>query len=85
MPKEITDVSAGGYAPRRGSANMPKYEGFNVRERQFGYNPTSLNIPRAPDSGFMGALDRASFRIDRLADRIQAEQDDARVTEAITD
>lgn len=85
MPKEITDISAGGYAPRRGSANMPKYEGFNVRERQFGYNPTSLNIPRAPDSGFMGALDRASFRIDRLADRIQAEQDDARVTEAITD
>ena len=85
MPKEITDISTGGYAPRRGSANMPKYEGFNVRERQFGYNPTSLNIPRAPDSGFMGALDRASFRIDRLADRIQAEQDDARVTEAITD
>lgn len=85
MPKEITDVSAGGYAPRRGSANMPKYEGFNVRERQFGYNPTSLNIPRAPDSGVLSVLDRASMRIDRITEKIQAEQDDARVTEAITD
>gem|GEM_PF-4219795 len=85
MARDIQDTTAGGYAPRRGSASMPKYEGFNVRENQFGYNPTSLNIPKAPESGFMGALDRASFRIDRLADRIQAEQDDARVTEAITD
>lgn len=85
MPKEIQDTAAGGYAPGRPSAPMPKYDGFHVRQNQFGYNPASLNIPRAQDSGFMGALDRASFRIDRMADRIQAEQDDARVTAAITD
>lgn len=85
MAREIRDTSAGGYAPQTPSAKAPKYEGFNVRENQWGYNPMSLNIPRAPDSGFMGAMGRASARLDNIAEKIQAEQDDARVTEAITD
>lgn len=85
MAKEISDVAAGGYAPRRGAVNVPKYEGFHVRENQWGYNPVSLNIPQAKDSGFLGALDRASARFDHMVAKVQAEQDDARVTAAITD
>lgn len=85
MAKEISDVAAGGYAPRRGTVNVPKYEGFHVRENQWGYNPVSLNIPQAKDSGFLGALDRASARFDHMVAKVQAEQDDARVTAAITD
>ena len=85
MAREIQDTPAGGYAPRREAARVPKYEGFQVQARQMGYNPTSLNIARAPDVGFNAALDRASVRFDRMAEKVQAEQDDARVTEAITD
>lgn len=85
MAKEISDVSAGGYAPRRGSVSVPKYDGFHVRENQWGYNPVSLNIPIAEESKFHGLLDKASARFDHMVAKVQAEQDDARVTAAITD
>lgn len=85
MARQLEDTAAGGYTSKPHAASMPKYEGFNVRENQFAYNPASLNIPRAPDSGAMAAFDRASVRLDRIAEKVQAEQDDARVTEAITD
>nr|DAW95048.1 MAG TPA: putative lysin [Caudoviricetes sp.] len=85
MAKEISDVSAGGYAPRRGSVNVPKYDGFHVRENQWRYNPVSLNIPIAEESKFHGLLDKASARFDHMVAKVQAEQDDARVTAAITD
>lgn len=85
MAKELRDTGAGGYTSKPHSAPMPEYNGFNVRENQFQYQPTSLNIPQAKDSGVLAIIGGASSRLDHIAAKFQAEQDDARVTAAITD
>lgn len=62
---------------------IPTYQP-QVTARTIPYRPFSTEIPRVPDSGIGDTVRRASATVDKVAERIQAEQDDARVTAALT-
>ena len=62
---------------------IPTYQP-QVTARPIPYRPFSTEIPRVPDSGIGDTIRRASAAVDKVAERIQTEQDDARVTAALT-
>ena len=66
-------------------AQVPNYGGHQVMLSIFGYKPVSTDIPQVPELGIQKALAGASNKFDELYSKFLAEQDDARVTEAITD
>lgn len=66
-------------------AQVPNYGGHQVMPSIFGYKPVSTDIPQVPELGIQKALAGASNKFDELYLKFLAEQDDARVTEAITD
>ncbi len=66
-------------------AQVPNYGGHQVMPSIFGYKPVSTDIPKVPEMGIQKTLAGASNKFDELYSKFLAEQDDARVTEAITD
>lgn len=66
-------------------AQVPNYGGHQVMPSIFGYKPVSTGIPKVPEMGIQKTLAGASNKFDELYSKFLAEQDDARVTEAITD
>lgn len=63
---------------------IPTYGGPQVTPNVIPYRPFSTEIPRVPDSGVNNAVARVSARVDKAALRYMEEQDNARVTDALT-
>lgn len=63
---------------------IPSYGGPKVSPNIVGYQPFSTNIPRVPDSPVPKAMARASRGVDALATKFAEDQDNARVTAALT-
>lgn len=66
-------------------AQVPNYGGHQVMPSIFGYKPVSTDIPKVPEMNVQKSLASASDKLDAWYSKFLAEQDDARVTEAITD
>lgn len=64
---------------------VPSYGNFQVSPQPHGVGEWSTEIPRAPDTGLRASIDKASQKLDAFTERLIAEQDQARVTEALTD
>lgn len=65
-------------------AQVPETPGMQVMPTIMGYRPMSDSIPKVPAMGIEQGLEKASNRIDRIFTKYLDEQDDARVTEALT-
>ena len=65
-------------------ANVPSYGGPQVMPSIMGYRPMSAEIPNVPKMGIDAGLQKAGDRLDRIYTKYLDEQDDARVTEALT-
>lgn len=63
---------------------IPSYGGPQVSPNIVGYQPFSTNIPRVPESPVPKAIARASRSVDALATKFAEDQDNARVTAALT-
>ena len=67
-------------------ANIPNYGGFHVTEQPAGgaFQPWPMEIPKVPESGVGKALEKASAKMDAFTQKLIEDQDNARVTEAMT-
>lgn len=68
-------------------AQVPNYGGMQVTATAGGaaFSPFSTEVPQAPDMGFDKTLERVSTKADSLAEKFMQEQDEARITEAMTE
>lgn len=63
---------------------IPTYGGPQVTPNVIPYRPFSTDVPKVPDSGVDKTIGRVAARIDKEAQRYMEEQDNARVTDALT-
>lgn len=66
-------------------AQVPNYGGPQVMPSILGYRPMSTEIPKVPEMDVQKPLAKASAKLDDWYSKFLAEQDDARVTEALTE
>lgn len=66
-------------------AQVSNYGGPQVMPSILGYRPMSTEIPKVPEMDVQKPLAKASAKLDDWYSKFLAEQDDARVTEALTE
>ena len=66
-------------------AQVPSYGGHQVMPTILGYKPVSEEIPKVQKADIEGAFSRTSDKLDKFYTKFLEEQDESRITAALTD